>query len=457
MKPSFSQSNAYDTGESRFAEVAIDLAALASVAALAAAVLLVWNPASPPIRALVGLPLVFLAPGYAVVAALFPRSSGATDGHGGAGAAGGSGSANRRIAPPGALESVRDGPPSTIERLALSFGTSLALLPMIAFVVATVDTFAAASVVASLVAFVLGGTALAAIRRYRVAPSDRYRLDVAGSVPDTRAMLVGSPAFTLANLALVGAVVLALATGGYALLAPQDGETYTDMQLLTTDESGEYVAGGFPDAIESGASVPVTVAVENQEDQDTSYTVLVRQETYANGSVVDHTTLDRVAYELDDGTTGYGDLTVSPTVESGRVRLVFLLYPADDVPAEPTVENAYRYTHLWVDVGGVAGTDAGGDGAETDGEDDAADEGAEPDGEDGEPDDSEGPGEGEGPPDDSGDGPPEESGGDDGEDGDDADEEADDAGEDGDEDDDGGFFDDFFGDDDGEADGDGDE
>lgn len=455
MKPSFSQSNAYDTGEGRSTGVAIDLAALASLAALAAAVLLVWNPASPPIRALIGAPLVFLAPGYAVVATLFPRSCDASDGNGAAGATGDA--TNRRTAPPGALESVRDGPPSTIERLALSFGTSLALLPMLALVVATVDGFAAESVVASLVVFALGGTMVAAIRRYRVAPSERYHLDVAGAVSDTRAMVVGSPAFTLANIALVGAVVLALATGGYALLAPQDGESYTEMQLLSTTDSGEYVAGSFPDAIEPGASIPVTVAVENQEDRDASYTVLVRQETYADGSVVDRTTLDRVAYDLDDDTTGYGELTVSPTVESGQVRVVFLLYPADDVPAEPTVENAYRYTHLWVDVGDEAGADGGTDGAGPDGDDDAdgeedAAEG-DADGEADEPDADGSPDEGDGPPDDDA-GPPEEAGDDDGEDeaGDGADG---DDGEGGDEDeDDGGFFDELFGDDDDE-DGDG--
>jgi len=41
--------------------------------------------------------------------------------------------------------------------------------------------------------------------------------------------------------------------------------------------------------------------------------------------------------------------TVAPTLPGERLRLVYLLYKGDP-PAEPTVENAYREVHLWVNV-----------------------------------------------------------------------------------------------------------
>ncbi len=354
MKWLFPQSNAnsYGAGERRSAGAATDLVLLVGFVLLAVAVLLAWNPNSPPVRALVGGPLLFLAPGYAVVSLLFPRSKAAAVRNAGQG-----GSTTNAVSTVGsqAGRSLHERSVSgvtEVERAALAFGTSLALLPILGLMIATVDGFTPATVIVTVSTFVLVVALFALVRRYRVPPRDRYRLEAGARLSAIRSFLFprGSPALALVNLALTVSVLLALGTGGYALLAPQDGETYTGMQLLSEDDSGDLVAAGYPDSIEPGESVPLTVAVENQEGTAMEYTVVVQQQQYADGSIVDRTELDRVQYELADGATGYGDREVTPTAEDGQIRLVFLLYPDGAVPSEPTTDNAYRYTHLWVAI-----------------------------------------------------------------------------------------------------------
>lgn len=59
--------------------------------------------------------------------------------------------------------------------------------------------------------------------------------------------------------------------------------------------------------------------------------------------------LDRFQLRLEHNETRHVDYTVVPTTTGTRLQLAFLLY-RDAPPPSPTVENAYRETHLWVDV-----------------------------------------------------------------------------------------------------------
>ena len=313
------------------ARIPIDLVGVGGFALVSALVLVVWNPSSPLVRGLFGLPLLFLAPGYAVISLLYPRSvtgesSGAT---------------------------IVAGELSDVERTALSFGLSFALLPMLGLVIATVGSFSPPVVVTSVSGFVLAVTLCATVRRFRVPAHERYRINAVGRLAAFRSWLFpgGAPLQTAVNLALAGSVLLALLTGGYAFLAPQDGEEYTTLQLLTEDETGELVAAGYPDQLESGEGFPLAVAVENQEGESMEYTLVVQQQRLVDGEVIERQELDRIDYHVDDGSTSYEDRTFEPTAAEGEIRMVFLLYEDGEVPDTPTTDNAYRYGHLWIDVG----------------------------------------------------------------------------------------------------------
>lgn len=284
------------------------------------------------VRAAFGIPLLLFVPGYVAVSVLFPRA---------------------RPVPEGStplIAQTRD--LSDAERVALAFGLSVALLPIFGLAISAAQLdYTSSTVVGTIGGVTLMGTILAIVRRLSLPAADRYhvafgrRFDAAlSSIFNTR-----STAHTVLNVALIASMVLALSTVGYALVAPQDGETYTGVQLLTEDDSEELVAADYPETIEPGESVPLVIAVENQEATTQEYTVVVQEQRLDDGEVVDRTELDRVDYALADGETGYADRELTPTPEEGPVKLSVQVY-VDDVPETPTGEEAYREAYIWTTV-----------------------------------------------------------------------------------------------------------
>ncbi|MDS0475118.1 DUF1616 domain-containing protein [Natrinema sp. 1APR25-10V2] len=341
------------------AGIPIDLVGVAGFAVIAVGLLAVADVSSPLVRATVGFPLLFFVPGYVTVSTLFPRTSTAAGG-----------TTDDRL-----LIRQTTGITAT-ERAALSFGLSFALLPLLALVIAATPWGYTGPVVVSTVAgFGLVGSGLATVRRLSVPPADRYRIDFDRRLEAVRTAIFGaqSSLHVAANVVLVLAVVLALTTAGYAFVAPQDDEQYTSLRLLTETDSGELVASGYPSEIEPGESVPLVVAVENREEADRNYTVVVQQQRLQDGEVIERTELQRFSGEVTVGSTAYAERNVTPTADEGPVRISVLLY-ADGVPETPTHENAYRYTHVWTNVTEPDDTDTGDSADGTGGEDDSGDD-----------------------------------------------------------------------------------
>ena len=317
-----------------------DLVGVVGFTVVAAVLLVVGNVSSTLLRAAVGFPLLVLVPGYVTVSTLFPR-------------------ATPQESPSKRWQLVRQANALTdIERVALSFGLSLALLPLLGLVIAATPWGFTGPVVGGTVAcFSFVGAGLATVRRLSVPAADRYRIGLGRRLGAARTAIFGakSSAHVAINVALVLSMVLALTTVGYALVSPQQGEQYTRLHLLTENESGELVASGYPEDVEPGGSIPFVVSVANQEQQDLTYTVVVQEQRFVDGEVVERTELQRVDRQVSAGTTEYVDQTVTPTTDEGTVRVAVLLYP-DDVPATPTLENAYRHAYFWTTVTETDGT-----------------------------------------------------------------------------------------------------
>lgn len=312
-----------------------DLVGVAGFVVIATVLVTVVDVSSSLMRAAIGLPLLFFVPGYVTVSALFPRRSPARDA-----------TAGSRLLPRQAV-AVSD-----VERAALSFGVSFALLPLLALVVAATPWgYTGPVVVATVACFAVIGAGLAAVRRLSVPAADRYSVAFDRRLEAARAAIFDAESSlqVAVNVALVLAVVLAMTTAGYAFVAPQDGEQYTSLRLLTENESGELVASGYPSDIESGESIPLVVGIENQEEQSLNYTVVVQQQRLENDSVVERTELQRFSRRVGEGATEYADRNVTPTADEGTVRISVLLY-ADGVPETPTHENAYRHAYFWTNV-----------------------------------------------------------------------------------------------------------
>lgn len=301
---------------------------------LLAASLLVLVEATP-IRLLVGLPLLFFLPGYAILTVLFPRSS-----------------------EPAMQLHVNtynsgDGRIDLSERFALSFGVSTGLLPLIGVLYSTIGVFPTEKVVVStLVSFTLVGMIVGAFRRHRVPKDDRFSLPIT-SWQDTIAteLTVDSRSLQVTNMALALVVVVGLSSLTFALVAPMPGDTYSSLSLQTMNESGEPVAGDYPTNLTVGESASLVVTVENQEHKHINYTMVVQQHVTSdnNDTINDTYILDEFTIGLDNGERKQWTHEFTPSARGENIRLTYLLYRGES-PTNPTVENAYRSSYLWVEV-----------------------------------------------------------------------------------------------------------
>lgn len=245
-------------------------------------------------------------------------------------------------------------PVSLVERGALSLGGSLAILPLLAIVASLLPSgLARWPIVALASAYAFLGAVVTAVRR------GRRSGETAGSTPGFGTDRSGSAASgamfdrsTALTVVLAATVVVAVATLGAAVAAPPDGETTTDLHLLT-EEDGRLVANGFPDELAAGESAALTVGVTNAEDRAVEYTVVTEvQRVQIDGrsiNVVDKRGIDRRTVELVHGETWRERQTFEPSLTGANLRFVVHLYVGDP-PATATAETAYRTTYVWFDV-----------------------------------------------------------------------------------------------------------
>ncbi|MDS0281586.1 DUF1616 domain-containing protein [Haloarcula onubensis] len=310
----------------------LDLAVVGSIALVTYAVWLRPEVGLGPARVLVGGAFVLLLPGYALTAALFPRRQSELSGVGG------------RLSP---------GHLSGLERLVYSVGLSIVTVPLLAlFLNFTQWGINSQSVVLTLLWFVLVTTGVAAVRRLRVPPAERFRLPVGSTLGGVTS---AGPA-----TALIGVLfVLTLAVAGTALVSADGGQRFTEFYILSEDdETGELVADDYPETVATNRGAPIYVGIENNEGRSTNYTVLV--EFHRVSSVDGERTIDarwrqkRYEKQLAAGGANATGVRVSPpdSAAGERLRLTLLLYEGP-TPENPRIDDAYRSVHIWVDV--VAG------------------------------------------------------------------------------------------------------
>ncbi|SFR87029.1 Uncharacterized membrane protein [Halomicrobium zhouii] len=331
--------------------------------------------AETPLRVVLGLPYVLFLPGYALVAALFPEAgpdrvekpaddSGdtddeETDGWVATGAWGESsadddhsGTDGSTTGPSGVADAGIDG----IERVALAFGTSIAVVPLVGLVLNfTPWGIRLVPILVAVSGVTLACTAVAARRRWALPADERFRVPYRQWYRAARDELFAPETRTdgALNVLLALSMLVAVASVGYAVAVPKEGESFSEFYLLTEGEDGELVADDYPTEFVRGEGQPLVVGIGNNEHEATTYTVVVQLQDVA---VVDNETrvrerreLDRFGTRLAHNETWHQPYEVTPTMTGTRLRLQFLLY-TDEAPANPRVENSYRDLHLWVNV-----------------------------------------------------------------------------------------------------------
>lgn len=318
-----------------------DLLAATGYAVLAAAALAFGDPLPPALRVPIALPLLLFVPGYAVVTALLPggfRPTGPSNDDGG---------------PLGAGDGV-----TRLERATLAVGASLAILPTVALVANALVGVRLVPVLAGLVLVTLFASILAATRR---------RADAAaGNGRQTARTQLSLPAPTDAipndamTLAAVCVAVLLLGTSAAVALAggPSDGPN-TEL-AIGTESDGEFVAEGYPAAIDAEERTTMDVAVEHGDDEARSYEAVVTIDRVLVGddeaTVLDAAELDRFETTVGPDERVVETIAVAPADADaafartdGDRRVTVLLYEGD-APDEPDHEAAHRTVTVPVEV-----------------------------------------------------------------------------------------------------------
>lgn len=322
-----------------------DLAALLIAVVVTTAAVFLPGINATPLRVVVGLPFVLFVPGYAFIAALFPDAGEAptqTD------------EALEKRETTGD-ESDRSGIDG-IERVALSFGLSIAIVPLIGLVLNfTPFGIRLVPIIVALDGFIIVSTVVAARRRWELPPENRFAVPYEQWVAAARSELFEpeTNADLALNLLLVASVVLATASVGYAVAVPQQGERFTEFYLLTESDDGELIADEYPTEYVAGEPQSLVVGIGNKEQQPMTYTVLVEIQRV---DVVDNETIVRESQRLRRfqprvaaNETWMRTHTVAPRLTGERLRLQYLLYR--ETPATPVNRSAaYRELHLWINV-----------------------------------------------------------------------------------------------------------
>lgn len=269
-----------------------DLLAILTATAVLLAVIVVFP--NSPVRVGLGLPFVLFFPGYALIAALYPRRD------------------------------DLDG----IERLALSLGLSLAVVPLMGLALNYMPWgIRLTPILVGLTLFTVTCCAVAARNRGRLPAAERFPADVRPVLASLRRM----PWVTVGVSAVAITVLLALGFRIGLLGRSRVGEAFTEFYVLGPGGKAE----GYPRRVFAGDAAEVILGIANREGRPASYRVEIR----AGEALLNR--LGPIALKPEE--QWEERVRFAPRRPGDRVKVEFLLY-IDGAP-EP-----YRQLHLWLQV-----------------------------------------------------------------------------------------------------------
>ena len=257
------------------------------------------------VRTALSLPLILFLPGYALIAMLFPEKTG--------------------------LE--------WLERIALSVGLSVAVVPLIGLVLNfTSWGIKEIPLLASLSVFTLLLSGLAYVRRKRLPEDKAFGISIKASALNLMNEVLGKPESKTERILrtfLAISFLVLIGTMSYVTLVPHEREPFTEFYILGPQKMAEnytteYVQG------ESGTYI---VGITNNEYKKMNYTMEARLE---NKSLPLPKNLQNI--RLVHNTTLEEPLVITPSVEGNNMKLEFLLFN------ETEKEVPYRDLRLWINV-----------------------------------------------------------------------------------------------------------
>jgi len=252
-----------------------------------------------PIRVVLGLPLVLFLPGYALIAALFPRNDD--------------------------LDSI--------ERIALSFGLNIAVVPLLGLALNyTPFGIRLSPILIVLSIFTVSLAICAYVRRSRIPEEGRFVVGFGKLFEGIKKSFktTDTKIDRILSVIPIISIIIAIFMTAYVIITPKEGEKFTEFYVLGPGGKAE----DYPISLKVGEEGEVSIGVVNHEYTNSSYQLEVR----LNGEVI-----DEKSTELMHNETWEYSFTFKATRAGEDQKLEFLLYKDD-------VKDAYRTLHLWVDV-----------------------------------------------------------------------------------------------------------
>ncbi|HAU30922.1 MAG TPA: hypothetical protein DCW46_01240 [Desulfotomaculum sp.] len=247
------------------------------------------------IRIILGLPFVLFFPGYVLIAALFVKKD------------------------------DLDG----IERAALSFGLSIAVVPLIGLALNyTPFGIRLTPVLISLIAFIVIVSGIAFFRRKKLSQEECYCPAFEINIPQLQEF---AKIDKILSVLLVTAILFAIGSIVYVIVTPKVGEKFTEFYILGTDGKAE----GYPHELAVSEKGFVITGITNHEFNVEKYTMEV---------AVDGGLQKRLGpIELAHEEKWENKVDFSYGQPKKNVKVEFLLYREGD-------KKPYRSLHLWVNV-----------------------------------------------------------------------------------------------------------
>jgi uncharacterized membrane protein len=278
-----------------------------------------------PIKAVLLVPGILFLPGYCLVAALFPKSDDISIG----------------------------------ERIALSIGLSIAIVPLIALLLNyTPFGIRQDPILIALTVFILVTILIAHYRRTLLSSKERFSvpfLEIKGTLLNTIFPKEGSRIDRFVKLVITLAFLAAILTTVYIIAVPKEGERFTEFFILGENRQ----ASDYPDLIIAGQNYPIFIGLENHEYRKINYTIetwtmLTEFDNRTNSTtIIAMDTLNRLPVTLEHNETMILPYTLFLN-KTGYNRIEFLLFnetiPGPKVTGSDRINASYKNLNLKVTI-----------------------------------------------------------------------------------------------------------
>jgi uncharacterized membrane protein len=250
------------------------------------------------IKTILGIPMILFIPGYVLVSVLFVK-----------------------------IDDLDD-----VKRIALSFGLSIAVIPLLGLLLNFTFGLRPMPVLFTLCVYDIVFILISKYRREKLSEDKRFSVRFDGIYESICIGLKPKGALDfILTIILIFTTVLAIGMIYYSVATPKVGERLTEFYVL--DTNGKTI--DYPTYIKLGNSSNILLYISNHEYQPINYTLQVMS---------NNTILANKELRLDNNEVWTQNITFKPDKEEYNKKLEFLLFKENDL------KNPYRELYLWINA-----------------------------------------------------------------------------------------------------------